>query len=367
MNVPDIKDFKEKCRRVRNFLDENGFDAMILGRRDNFAWFTYGGDNKIFRSSDIGFGILVIKKDSITLVAQTMDAARIMDDELSGLPIECISLKWFEESREEKAIKIAGDKVVSDYPIKGADCRFEDIVSLHLPYTPWEVIRYEEVGALNDRLYAQVADQIKPGMTEQYVESIVMQVFGEHVMIPKVLLVGSDERIAKYRHPNASDKKIEKLLLFHTAADKYGMHAVISRMVYFGDKLPIDIEKKYELLNRCQASTFSMLKPGGRFAPMLEARKAILAEAGMLNEFDNHLPGAFTGYFIGGCGPVIANEKIVDTMCFDWFMTVTGAKVEELSMATPAGGRVLSVSGAWPVKEYSVGDYKCQLPQILLK
>ncbi len=367
MNVPSLKDFEEKCRRVRAYLDESGYDALIIGRRDNFAWFTFGGDNKIFRSSDIGFGLLVVTREKVTLVAQYMDAARIMDDELGGLPIEAEVLKWFELSREEAALRIAKGRAAADYPIGGADCRFEDVLALHTPYTEWEVERYAQVGRLNDALYLEVANGIKPGMTEQQAEALLMGVFGREAMIPKVLLVGSDERIGKYRHPNASNKKIEKLLLLHAAADKFGLHANITRMVYFGDALPPELERRYELLNRCQASAFSMLTPGALHSRILEARKKLLAEEGMEHEFELHYPGMTTGYFVGSGAPFAEDTPVVDTTCYDLFITVTGAKVEELSMARPGGAKVLSTGGGWPLKRYAAGGYSCELPVILMR
>jgi len=51
---------------------------------------------------------------------------------------------------------------------------------------------------------------------------------------------------------------------------------------------------------------------------------------------------------------------------FDWFITITGAKVEELSIS---GSRpeVLSACGAWPLKAYEHSGVTQRLPQILLR
>ena len=37
-------DVDEKHRRVASFLDQNGYEALVLGRADSLAWFTAGGD-----------------------------------------------------------------------------------------------------------------------------------------------------------------------------------------------------------------------------------------------------------------------------------------------------------------------------------
>lgn len=367
MNIPNKKDFEIKLGRIRSYMSKYKYAGMILGRRDNFAWVTFGGDNKVFRSSFDGAAVLLITQKQVYLFAYSMDADRIMDDELDGLGIIKNEIKWFEGTPIERAVAFMEEKaVVSDMSCNGVENKNQDIIDLHTPYTVWEKERYEKVGALMDKLFREVADKIEMGMTEQEAASVAAGVFEREKMIPKVLLIGSDERIAKYRHPLPSDKKIEKVMLLHVASERYGLHGNITRMICFGE-VPEALEKDYELLNQCCASTFSMLKPGVHYQPILAARRKLMKQAGKEEEMDLHFPGAYTGYNIGGSEPVIADDAIKEDMCFDWFMTVKGAKIEELAMAAPTGGKVLSVAGYWPAKKYTVGDYSCELPIILVK
>jgi len=365
MNIPNLKDFEEKKRRLRQFMAENGYDYTILARRDNFAWFTGGGDSKVLRNSDTGFGILVISRENVYFIAQFMDMARIADDELTGLDIEKITLKWQDASREEAALGLCrGGKVAADFDWPGADNRLKDLVQLHYPFTDLEIERYTRVGALCDKMLKAVADRIHPGMTEHEIEAEILFEYGKENMTPKVLLVGSDERIAKYRHPNASPKKVEKLVLLHPGAEKWGLHANITRMVYFGDKLPEDLQHKYDLLNLCEAQAMAMCRPGVRYHDILEERRRIFRESGCEEEFFNHYPGVITGYYFVDAQPIINNEAVVERIAYDWFITVTGAKVEELSISDPKGAKLLSATGVWPVKEYCYKGFKYNLPII---
>lgn len=370
MNRVDMTDFAEKSNRLRTYMKNNGYEFAVMARRDNFAWITGGGDNKIFRSSDVGFGILIIGINSIQFVAQTMDSGRIFDEELQGLDIETVELKWYEPSREETAMRLtSGGKVVSDIPLSGADFKMYDFVRLHFPLTDIDLQKYRKVGELCDSLLCNVAEQIQPGMTEHEIEARILYEYGKESMTPKVLLVGSDERIAKYRHPASSPKKVEKLVLIHAAADKWGLHANITRMVYFGDSLPGELKDKYNMLNLCEAQAIEMCRPGVQFQDILIERKKIFAEHGCLDEFDLHFPGATAGYFIGTAKPIIDNEIVVNRMAFDWFITVRGAKVEELSVSSPAGGELLSssIEGKWPTNSYRWKDKSYDLPLIMMK
>ncbi len=367
MNTPNLQDFAYKKEKLRAYMRQNGFDAAILTRRDSFAWFTFGGDNKIFYSMDTGVGLLAVTMDAVFLIAQVMDVDRIYDDELSGLDIEKIGVRWCDPSREETALKLlAGKRIVSDILLAGAECRFKEIVELQTPYAPWEVARYREVGRLCDEMLKNIADNVRPGMREQDIACMILHEYGKVYSVPKVLLVGSDDRIAKYRHPNPSDQRVERVVLLHPASDVYGMHANITRTLCFGDP-PRELTQKYDLLNDILAMICAHLRPGARHETLLRERRRMLKEAGLEAEYFNHYPGATAGYFFGSSQPVIDNEEIVDTQCFDWFLTVTGAKVEELTMATPNGGEVLSAVGAWPQKRHVYGGGSIHLPTLYIR
>lgn len=368
MNIPYVPDYVEKQRRLRKYMQENDYEYALISRRDNFAWFTCGGYNTVLRNSEYGFGTLLVSMDHVCLFSYYMDADRIFCDELTGLDIEKIILKWYQDSKEENAMKLTGGKrTISDIPVPGADYLPQVFQSLEFPMTEHEAELYRELGTLCDRLLTNIADQISPGMSEQEIESMILYEYGMQAMTPKVLLVGSDERITNYRHPCASNKKLDKLALIHPAAEKGNLHANITRMIYFGDKLPDEIEQKYDLLNQLQAQFFAMAKPGVHFMDIYDRRKQLLAAAGYPEEWENHFPGDIMGYMIG-CGyDFVKDAVLTDRMPLDIFITLRGAKVEELAMTGPNGAECLSASGYWPVKNYSYGGKDYKLPVIMMK
>jgi Xaa-Pro dipeptidase len=366
MNTPLRKDFLEKKERLYGYMEQQGYDAAILSRRENFAWFTCGGDNKVLRNTDIGFGVLLITREKIFLIAQYMDLDRIYDDELQGLDIEKISLKWFEKFPTEKAMEIIGNKkVLSDTDIAGADCRTWDIYWLHYPLTKHEISRYKDIGSDVDEILYQVALKIQPGMTEVAIEAELSYEYAKRNMLPKVLLVGSDERIERYRHPVASLKKVDKTVLVHVAAERNGLHANITRMISFDDSLTEELYEKYELLNILQAQAMAMTIPGHPFRDIFEVRRKLLKDSGYADEWENHYPGGVTGYFLGSAQPFMNGETIKEKMPTDYFITLRGAKTEELCISNKAGGEVISCGQFWPTKTYEWETHKYNLPIIL--
>lgn len=369
MNKPDLKEVTEKIKRVRKYLDENGYDTMIIGRQDNFAWLTDGGNNRIIIPSEAGFALAVINKSNIFLVAQVMDGKRIMEEELEGLDFEYVPLHWYESSREEKAVEIAnGGRIVSDMPIEGAVSKPKEIYGLHYPLTKLELQKLRWLGEKTEETIAKVAKEISPGMTEYEIEAMFLYEYGKLNIYPDVLLIGSDERIFKYRHPNPSEKKIERYVLLHPAVRKWGLHANITRLMYFGDTVPIEIEKKYDAVNQIQAAAISMCETGTRFSDILIEQKKLYKNLGYEEEWRYHYQGGITGYMVGDASLCSNPDNIVqNNQAYDWFITITGTKVEELSINSDNKQEILSVTGKWPTKEYEYNRKKFMLPSILMR
>jgi Xaa-Pro dipeptidase len=357
----------EKRDRILHFLSEQGCDALILGRRDNFAWFTGGGDSTVVRSSEAGFGILVVTKDTLYLVAHTMDGPRIMDEELSGLGVEPVFLRWYEQSREEKAAALVNPgKAIADIPVPGARLLPQEVSRLHYPLTPSEVERCRLLARDTEEVLAEIAAMIMPGMREKEIEALLVCALARRGIECDVLLVGSDERIAKYRHPNPTDKPVEQLVLLHPAARRWGLHANVTRMVFLGDRVPEEVAARYEAASRIAAAAISQCVPGRRFSEILEVQKRLYAQTGFPEEWRNHFQGGTTGYHLAD--PTLCLDpraEVVRGQAFDWFITITGVKVEELSLSGDARPEVLSVTGAWPVSGYEYDGTALRLPQIL--
>ncbi|MCX7841992.1 MAG: M24 family metallopeptidase [Clostridia bacterium] len=369
MNRPDVNEVNFKIDKVRKYLEANNYDAMIIGRQDNFAWITDGGDNRVIISTEYGFGVIVVTKDKKYLVAQVMDGSRIMEDELAGLDFEYVPLRWYEQSREEKAVELVmGGRIISDMPIKGTEFLPREFFKLQYPLTQKEIEKLRWLGAKTEEIIAKVAAEVRPGMTEYEVAAMFLYEYGRYNIYQDVLLIGSDERISKYRHPNPSDKKIDKYVLLHPAVKKWGLHANVTRLVYFGDRVPAEISTKYDAVSTIEAAVISMCTTGTRFSDILDEQKRLYKELGFEEEWRYHYQGGVTGYVVGDASLCLNPENVVlPNQAYDWFITITGVKVEELTIGNGSSQEVVSVSGNWPVKEYNYKDKKISLPDILLK
>ena len=95
-------DAEIKRSRVREYLSQNGFDGLLISTREHFAWVTGGGDSHVVRNSNIGFGTIVITKDKSWLVAHSMDAARLFEEQAAGQGYELVTMRWYDGDVRKK-------------------------------------------------------------------------------------------------------------------------------------------------------------------------------------------------------------------------------------------------------------------------
>lgn len=314
-----------------------------------------------------GVCYLLIFQDRITVVAYTMDLDRICEEELTGIEAERVRKNWYEGSLEETVSSLLKDRTaVSDSPIPGANYDLKAVRGLHYPLFPEEMKRMESLGRDSEKIIAYAASVVKPGMTEEEAARIFRREYAEAGIGIDVLLIGSDDRISKYRHPVPSVKRIERTVLLHTAVNRQGLHANVSRMLHFGGSLPRTLRKKYDAVNAVQAATLSRVKPGVKFPDILAVQKAAYLEFGFAAEWKNHFQGGITGYLLADVSLSLDPAAAVSVnQGFDWFITVTGVKVEELTLLNKKGVTVASAAGAWPLKRYTANGAVFDFPDIL--
>ena len=357
-----------KLKRIREYINVNGYTGMILSRQDNFNWISSGGNNRVVVPKEEGFCTIVVTKDNIYMIAQVMDGSRIMDEEMQRLEAEYIPLRWYEEAINERAVKLAGKAPVGDILLAGSEFKLKDIYELHYPLTEQEIDRLKKLGAISDYILNKVANEIKPGVVDYEVEAMLLYEYAKQNIQCDVLLIGTDDRIYKYRHPSPSGRKLGNYVLLHPAVRSGGLHCNITRSIYFGDSLPKDIQKAYSAVTQIEAYCMSMCNTGTRWADIFEGQKRFLKALDFEYEWQGHYPGGRTGYFV--CQADLSKNpesRIVNNEAYDWFVTVTGAKVEELGVNHNGEFTLCSQTGIWPSKKVSINEFELDLPQIMMR
>ena len=356
-----------KRKKVREYLECKGLDGLLISTREQFAWVTGGGDSHVVFNSNLGFGTLAITRDKAYLVAHSMDAQRLLAEQADGQDYELVVMRWYDGDVRNKALELAGKKVAADTDFPGTLNVYDDLVDLHYPMTELEMERTRWLAVETDCLYTRFAETVKPGETEQ---EIAARFHAAHLaagMQVDVLIVGSDERCFHYRHPIPTAKKLERYLMLHTAARRWGLHCNLTRFIHFGAP-SAQIRRVTDAAANVEARVFQMLEPGLPFAEILRAQKEWYAEQGFAEEWRNHFQGGPTGYVIVDAGRCLTGKAVQINQPYEWFITVTGTKMGELSLMSEAGLEIASfTSSTWPGMEIETGKGSLIVPDLLVR
>jgi len=365
-----LQDVRIKEEWVRDFLEKEGLDALVLGRQDNFAWVTAGGDNRVINNSDMGEGFVVITKDHKWLVAHHMDGRRFIEEQAPDQGYELVTLYWHQGTTADKILELtAGMRVGADFTLPGARQYGPEIVDLHYPFTDLDLKRLRWVGRKSNEIITRVAEDLKPGMTESEVAARFAYEYTLQGMSLDALMVGADERISRYRHPLAGDKAIDRYAFLHPAARRWGLHANVTRLVHFGEP-PEEIRSAHRAVTTVGAHVATMLTPGVRFADILAEEKRLYAELGYPDEWNYHFLGGISGYTLVDPTRCLDPEaRVVLRQSYGYFITITGAKFEELMVLTENGVEIASLpaDGEWPTRVASTPNGDITVPDILVR
>jgi Xaa-Pro dipeptidase len=204
-------------------------------------------------------------------------------------------------------------------------------------------------------------------VTESEVAARLLHEYALSGMTIDVLIVGFDDRIRHYRHPIATGNRLERYALLHPAARRWGLHANVTRLVHFGEP-PAEIRRAMDAVATLGARVATTLAPGVRFADILAEEKHTYVELGYSDEWNYHFQGGITGYTLGDAARCLDPEaRAVERQTYDYFLTITGAKFEELMLLTERGIEFASMGPGWPVRRVHTPNGEVVVPDVLIR
>lgn len=362
---PGILDIaKLKVERLRKWIREKGFDSVLISRCDNFAWLTVGGDNHVVINTEIGVGHLLITQENQYLFAYTMDGPRLMEEQIIGQGYKLLTNEWYAGDPRLNALKLGGRKIASDSNFQGTiDCSGE-IPLLHDPLYDLELDRLRWLGRITGLVFEQAVTMIRPGMTEREIAADLTALFLANQIDLDVLLVGTDERAKNLRHFIPTQRKLEKYVLMNPSARRWGLHANVSRCINFGTTDP-EIAKSYEISASVLTDMLNAAVPGAKFSEVLLKMKNSYITRKIKGGWKQHFPGGVTGYVLADCRS-LTDMRIIRNQAFDWYATLPGIMIEELSILGENGVEIPSLGEKWPLRSFGNAGSEILLPDVFV-
>jgi len=181
------------------------------------------------------------------------------------------------------------------------------------------------------------------------------------------LLIASDERIEKYRHPVPTEKKIERYVMVVLCARKYGLIVSLTRLVHFGN-LSDELKKKHISVCKVDASFIKNTKKGTKISDVFEKGIKIYEDEGYPEEWKKHHQGGPTGYLTRYFRATKNTYELIDeNQAFAWNPSITGTKSEDTIITKENGQLIITEDKNWPMIKVEIEGEEILRPDILIK
>jgi antitoxin VapB len=369
---------ESKLERLSRLAADAGLSGILLAAHHNIAWLTSGRHNRVDASREIGTARLFVTAEGRRFVlANSIEMPRMLDEVLAGLDYEPIEYPWTENNDPAHAVKtakaIVGDtragagdagpgRSINGHAFIGADWPMPDVTVVEASIararallTDGEVARYRLLGAEVGRLMGDVCRALTPGDDERDISRAVIDGAASIRARAVVSLVGSDDRLRRYRHPVPTATKWRQVVMVALCAERDGLIVSLSRIVKTGG--PADLEAR----TRSAAVVFGRLldatRPGASAADLYEtAARAYEAEGFPGEELKHHQGGAIGYRAREWVAHPRAQEVVQARQAFAWNPTITGTKVEDTALVVGDRLEIVTSTPDWPSIEVGTAD-----------
>ena len=361
-------DVEIKHQRIREFLDRNDHEAVVLGRAESVAWFTSGGDLAQGCGSEFSSILLFINRNSRAVVTDNVQSSRVFEEELAGLGFQLKERPWFDDPLRIVAELSHNKKVACDLSTSGHTPwrrDFEPLSALRSRLTRLERQRLRELGRTLVLAVEATCRNFDQGEREADVAGHLAHRLLREGVVPVNLRVASDDRLGRYRQPKFKGEPINKRATISVTGRRHGLCASLTRTVSFG---PVDAEFRshHALATMVDASSIFFSRPREPVSEVFRRARRIYEKFDAPHEWTLDYQGVFIGY-----SPrevlMVPDSNIVlepdNAVC--WSPSVGSARSEDTIVVDARGFEVVTAAQNWPQIEVAVKGYVLPRPGIL--
>jgi antitoxin VapB len=278
---------------------------------------------------------------------------RMLDEVLAGLEYEPVEYAWTDDQDPAHAVRMAkrvageGAAIGADWPLPDVTVVEGALARARALLTDGEVARYRALGAETGRMMGDVCRALTPGDDERDISRAVIDGAATIRARAVVSLVGSDERLGRYRHPVPAPARWKHVVMLALCAERDGLIVSLSRLVCAGatgDLVP---------RTRATATVFGRIldatRPGAKAADLYQVAAEGYRAAGFPGEELKHHQGGAIGYRAREWVAHPRSQEIVQQrQAFAWNPTVTGTKVEDTALVIGDRLEIITTTPDWP-------------------
>ncbi len=206
---------------------------------------------------------------------------------------------------------------------------------------------------------------IRPGLTEYQIAAILAREALNRGVDPIVHLVGTDERLYRFRHPLPTARRLQRYAMLVLRGRKWGLVASMTRLIHFG-KLPEELQRRANAVAQVDAHLISATRPGHTLGEIFQEAVRCYELHGYPDEWRHQQQGGMAGYAAREtpATPDMDFEVAVGQV-YAWCPSISGARSEDTMLVGEEQNEILTAIPRWPVLKVNLRGQIIERPQIL--
>ncbi len=346
--------YGRKVDLLRAILQTHRKDSLCLSSQVATTWLT-GARSFINLAVEASCFKVVVTPDQVYIVVNNIEAARLMEEEMDGLPVEVRSHLWYESERIPERVM--------------PEAQFADwLRAQQYLLDPYEQDVLQKLSEDVGISVAQVMKSFSSGIRELDLAAELNAALIRRNIEPVVTLVAGDERTKLRRHPLPTDNRIQRYALAAVCGRRHGLIASVTRSVSF---VPLSekVAARHDCAAYVDAIAISSTKPGNTLGEVLERMQRAYADRGFADEWQLHHQGGITGYYTrASLAKPGLSDLLQPGMAIAWNPSVHGTKTEDTCLLGKEKAQILTMSPEhWPTKDYTTPDGIIKRPEIFVR
>ncbi len=359
-------DLESKQARVVTLLHQVGCDGLLVLEPENFAWLTSGAAARgVLDPRELP--ALYLNTDQRWLLASNVDAQRLFDVELDGLGFLLKEWPWHWGRAQLLADLCQGRTVACDRPLGHCKVVTEQLRQLRRATTAYEQACYRALGQIISHALEATCRTLTVDETEREIAGQLSHRLLHRGAQPLHIEVAADGRSRLYRQCGFTAQPIRRYGVLSVLARKYGLCAMASRAVSFGEP-DTQFRKEQDAACKISATYLASSWPDALPRQILGTGRRVYLVTGFEHEWRLCPQGYVTGRLPIELNLLPQTEELFQAgWPITWRASVGAAFSCDTLLVTDEGPSVITPTEVWPLKRIRIQGADFFRPDLLLR
>jgi len=359
-------DIEQKHEAISQFLQTNGYDALLLTQAANFAWLTSGGECSQAGSAE-ATSALFITPEARVVLTNNVESAHIFDQVLPQLGFQLKERNWKESWDLFLKDLCRGRRVAGDNGFGSTHNVSVELSRMRQLFTPLECQRLRMLGRLVAHAVEATARSCRPGRTEAELAGELAHRLMKRQVVPMRIQVAADGKTERYRNWSYGNDRVERSCAISAIGRQHGLCLGASRTVCFGE-VPLALENAHRRAALVHATGMHFSQAGWEMGEVWKRVRRIYEKFGCANEWQHAAQAEIIGYDV--CEEPLIPEsdfRLGDGMAVHWHPSVGPAVLGDSVLIGENSTEILTPMEDWPKIIIEVKGTTVNCPEILKK